>query len=344
MKRSFVWVFGLMFSGTAQAACGWGGSASDFFRCLMDTSVVVDDHAATLAEVDGRVGSLEDATWDLSSMMLTAGDVLSTVAGEGYALLVDIAPVGLTGSFMDLTDVPASLADGDDDTLGMLVCVDGEVPVASGAGWVCGVGGDVTSADLMEVWDRLDEVGSSASPGSTVMHGDVNVINTIDLEALRGFQEVTGFIKVDNRPTMPDVDPLSSLEVVGQEVEFTYNGALTDVSGLMNLQSVGRALVFRQNYELESILLPVLVSMESLEISDNDDLTSIDLSSLTEVGNLYIHGNNVLASLDLSSLTTVEGTLTITENWGICQSEMEALADRLTVTGDTYVSNNDDGC
>ena len=343
MNRSFVLGLGLMFSGAAQAACGWGGSASDFFRCMMDTSVVVDDHTATLAVVDGRVDALEDATWDLSSMMLTAGDVLSTVAGEGYALLVDIAPVGLTGSFMDLTDVPASLADGDDDTLGMLVCVDGEVPVASGAGWVCGVRGDVTSADLMEVWDRLDEVGSAASSGSTVMHGDVNVINTIDLEALRGFEEVTGFIKIDNRPTMPDVAPLSSLEVVGQEMEFTYNDALTDVSGLVNLVSVGRALVFRQN-PIGSLLLPNLVSAESMEINDNDDLTSVDLSSLTDVGNLYIHGNSVLASLDFSSLTTVDGNLTITENWGICQSEMEALADRLIVTGDTSVSNNDDGC
>ena len=104
MNRSFVLGLGLMFSGAAQAACGWGGSASDFFRCMMDTSVVVDDHTATLAEVDGRVDALEDATWDLSSMMLTAGDVLSTVAGEGYALLVDIAPVGLTGSFTAMHD------------------------------------------------------------------------------------------------------------------------------------------------------------------------------------------------------------------------------------------------
>ena len=142
---------------------------------------------------------------------------------------------------------------------------------------------------------------------------------------MRGFEEVTGFIKIDNRPTMPDVAPLSSLEVVGQEMEFTYNDALTDVSGLVNLVSVGRALVFRQN-PIGSLLLPNLVSAESMEINDNDDLTSVDLSSLTDVGNLYIHGNSVLASLDFSSLTTVDGNLTITENWGICQSEMEAVS------------------
>jgi hypothetical protein len=158
-------LFGLMvmcsLSGTAQAACGWGGSASDFFRCLMDTSVVVDGNAAHLSELDGRVDAVETATWDLSAMMLTAGDVLSTVAGEGYALLVDIAPVGLTGSFLDLTDVPASLEDGDDDALGRLVCVVGDVPVFDGDGWVCGsvpgAGDDLTMIERLEALEEMVE-------------------------------------------------------------------------------------------------------------------------------------------------------------------------------------------
>lgn len=344
MSRVLLVFLGLGFQGVAHAACGWEGSASTFFRCMMDVSETVDDQGESVTELNARVTAAEDATWALSEVVLSAGEVLSAVASEGYALLTDIAPVGLTGSFVDLTEVPAGLADGDDDALGMLICADGEVPVASGAGWVCGAASEVSAADLTEVWDRLDELGGASAPASSVMHGDLTVINTIDLENLRGFEEITGYLKIDNRPTMPNVDALTALAVVGQELEVTYNGGMEDVSGLASLESVGRALVFRQNPSLVAIDLPRLTTAESLEISDSDDLLSIDLSSLTDIGNVYIDGNNNLASLDLSSLTTVDGNLTLTNNWGICQSEMEALADRLVVTGSTYVSNNDDGC
>jgi hypothetical protein len=73
---------------------------------------------------------------------LTA-DSATTLEGfdpADYATLDSLSTVATTGAFTDLVGVPDGLGDGDDDTLGVLVCADGESPVFNEAadGWVCG--------------------------------------------------------------------------------------------------------------------------------------------------------------------------------------------------------------
>lgn len=81
-----------------------------------------------------------------------------------YATVASLSDLATTGSFDDLVDVPDDLADGDDDTLDVLVCADGESPVFSVDvdGWVCGETGGLAGLDCADgdvpVWD--DETGA----------------------------------------------------------------------------------------------------------------------------------------------------------------------------------------
>ena len=68
-------------------------------------------------------------------------DVAASLEGfepSDYATVVSLSTVATTGSYTDLTGVPAAL-----DTLGALICEEGEVPVWDDAvgGWICGAGG-----------------------------------------------------------------------------------------------------------------------------------------------------------------------------------------------------------
>lgn len=74
-------------------------------------------------------------------------DLATSVSGgtvDATSITVNGATiVGSDGTvpFSVVSGLPAGLADGDDDTLGALSCSDGQVPQASGGGWICGDGG-----------------------------------------------------------------------------------------------------------------------------------------------------------------------------------------------------------
>ena len=60
-----------------------------------------------------------------------------------YATVSSLSALAGSGHWIDLLGVPEGLDDGDQDTLGALICADGEVPVYSDdvGGWICGAGG-----------------------------------------------------------------------------------------------------------------------------------------------------------------------------------------------------------
>ncbi len=109
----------------------WSGVA---WSCSADADGLADVSCAP-----GQILVYDGATWGCGDdAVLSDEDVRALIAAEGYARTADLAPVATSGAYADLTGIPAELADGDADTLGLLVCADGEVPVFSGAGWVCG--------------------------------------------------------------------------------------------------------------------------------------------------------------------------------------------------------------
>lgn len=319
MTRVWMVLLGMGFSGVAQAACPWEGSASSFFRCVMDLSEVVDENQAAVADHEGRLNGVEDALWDLSAVAVSAADVLSVVAGEGYALLVDIAPVGLTGRFGDLVDVPAGLADGDDDTLAMLVCSDGQVAVAFGGGWVCG---EPEASELDALMDRVAalELASPGASSSGVLYGSYAISNSVDLAGMVGFTEITGDLTI-SAGLVPSLSALSSLTAIGGTLYVSDCDGLVDLDGLQNLTRVDGGVY----------------------ISSNDNLTSLDgLDSLTEVGaTLNVYANDTLASVaGLAALTSVGGNLAFEYNPML--TELEGLS-RLTTVGDWLKVQNNAG-
>ena len=132
--------------------------------------------------------------------------------------------------------------------------------------------------------------GSLAS-AQPVWNGDYEITSSADIANLSGYTEVTGNL-------------------------FIHSSALTSLSGLDNLTTVGNSLCIWEN-----VLLTSLNGFESLtsvgvdlDIENNSSLTSLSgLDNLTIVGrDLIIYENGALTSLSaLDNLTTVERSLVI---------------------------------
>jgi cysteine-rich repeat protein len=114
--------------------------------------------------------TIEDTT--IADTTLSEADVDAMVANNGYAAQSGLdleksdrenADLTLQGNLNTLqaglsaldpiatTGLPADLADGDDDSLATLACADGEVPVRSGAVWICGAAPTAPTGSLTNV-------------------------------------------------------------------------------------------------------------------------------------------------------------------------------------------------
>ncbi len=100
----------------------------------------------------GRLEMLDDRVFDGASLYLELGIDGGPPMAPRHALTsvpyAQRAAVADAVSFDAIEGLPAELADGDADTLGMLVCGDGELPVAVDGGWVCGVDAVLTEDDV----------------------------------------------------------------------------------------------------------------------------------------------------------------------------------------------------
>ena len=105
-------------------------------------------------EVPKRLGPGWICAGDIDTT-LSEGQVVNIVANAGFVSETTAAPVALLGTFSSLTEIPEGLSDGDDDTLGSMSCVTGEVPRRDGGAWVCAespenpfvLGGNAFAAD-----------------------------------------------------------------------------------------------------------------------------------------------------------------------------------------------------
>ena len=147
----------------------WDGISMDW-NCDLDRDTLAD-----IACTEGQVIAWSDestgfvCTEDLDTV-LTEAQVDAMVADNGYALAAD----AFSGSFASLTDLPAGLADGDDntDTLQELFCAAGEIAIQTAAGWTCStlveqLDGD---GDGTMVWADCDY--GDATKGAIALDGD----------------------------------------------------------------------------------------------------------------------------------------------------------------------------
>ena len=326
MVRSLMVVLvGFGFSSSAQAACPWEGSASDFFRCLMGASEVVDTHTANVAELEGRLDSLTEEMFLLEDTVAAQAATIDALGG----------PV----SFLDLTDIPSSIADGDDDTLGGLSCPTGEVAVSDGLFWSCGVASDVTAEEVGDLTARLEALEAlSGSGGGGVMYGDYGIYNSVDLAVLSGFTEITGQLYISGAG-LPNIDGLESLTSVGS-MNISSNSALTNLDGLSGLMTAGSIAIDSNAALLNVDGLSSLISVTGLlNINNNPLLTDFSgLGSLTEVGQLDVDNNDALTDFGMLSLTAVTDYMSISRNDALIT--MTGLDNLVSVVNHMFIVDN----
>ena len=121
--------------------------------------------------------------------------------------------VSSTIDFADIANVPADLVDGDNDTLGVLQCTEGQVPVYSEAdsGWVCGEGGGA-SGELA----KSNRIGESDG-GEAYSNLDTGTPVTVPDDNFSGFtsalyisdSHTISTLSIDLDITHPDMSELT---------------------------------------------------------------------------------------------------------------------------------------
>ncbi|MBR57709.1 MAG: hypothetical protein CMH54_06575, partial [Myxococcales bacterium] len=121
---------------------------------------------------------------------LTEEDIDAMVADNGYALATDLHAVATSGSFDDLGDVPLDLLNGDQDTLGSLSCLFGQVAKWDGVEWICQEAG----LNATQVLDEVNDAGyiTAADLASVAQTGEFSSLLNIPAGLDDGDDDVVG--------------------------------------------------------------------------------------------------------------------------------------------------------
>ncbi len=140
-----------------------------------------------------------------------------------------------------------------------------------------------------------------------------------DISALNGLTTVGGELGLNFATGIPNLNALSNLQSVGS-ISFSWNDALTDISGLQNIAQ----------------------PLDSIAIWGNPNLLSLNgLQQITQVdGPVFILFNEKLSSLTgLEGLATVGGKLTVSGHKNL--TSLNALSNLVSVGGSVEVKSND---
>jgi len=187
-------------------------------------------------------------------------------------------------------------------------------------------------------------IGCQEGDGTPIdCEGDHQIETTSDLEAIATCESVSGNLTFTELSGGPILE-LPYLTTVGG-LYIWNNDSLTDID-IPAVTSVNDQLFVDGNGALANIDMPSLTSVGSyLQIRDNLNLANLDMSALTAVGNeLSLSNNDAMTSLSrLSNLTSIEGSLRIRNNYCLSQTEAEAFAAEITISGTMMVSDNGTG-
>ena len=145
-----------------------------------------------------------------------------------------------------------------------------------------------------------------------------------------------------------NLNGLSNLTSIGEDLLISHNPLLTSLEGLENLVSVGFFLVdISYNDALINLNgLNNLTSVAMLNISNNNSLTSLSgLDNLTNIEEgISIHRNYMLNNMSgLENVTYIEGSLTISENIGITSldgfNQLDSIDEGLTIQKNYSLQN-----
>jgi hypothetical protein len=87
---------------------------------------------------DGQLLHYAGNAWRCGDDRVLSSDEVDTINGAlGYANHDELAPVATEGTFQSLDLIPEGLLDGDNDALGVLTCLENQMPKYDGAKWTC---------------------------------------------------------------------------------------------------------------------------------------------------------------------------------------------------------------
>ncbi len=179
---------------------------------------------------------------------------------------------------------------------------DGSSPVVATDGGIAGSHSGVAGTGGTGSGGSVGVAGSAASAGGT---GGSAGASSKPVDACNADHELA---------TASDVDALAKCTAIG---------------GFVNVQGTN----------LATLVLPILTTIKSLQITDNAALTTISIPRLTTVsGSLNIYNGNALTKLELPALTTVGGNLDITGNPVLLDFSLPNLQ---AVNGSLLVNSND---
>ena len=188
----------------------------------------------------------------------------------------------------------------------------------------------------------------SFDPSIEVINGnlsigfDEDVINDIvDLSNLENLTRITGDLSIEST-LLENLDDLSILAVIGNQLSINRNPLLTQLDGLSNVTSQIRNLRILSNSELLNIdgLTGVSSISNQLSFISNDKLMNVTgLSGLGAIGaELFLVNNGSLVNIDgLSNLESL-GSLSISSN-----SSLEHISglSKITELYNLSISSND---
>jgi hypothetical protein len=175
--------------------------------------------------------------------------------------------------------------------------------------------------------------------------GDYWINSSYDIDALSGYDEVTGNLFIVDSD-LTSFSGLENLTSVGGDLVVDSNPFLTNLDGLRHISSLGGNLIIWENTSLASLngfLSHHITSLNGdLIIGENDSLTSLNgLENITRVGyRVDIFSNETLTSLSgLGNLTSVDGGLDIKGNSSL--TSLTGLENLIGVGGDLVILNNE---
>lgn len=188
--------------------------------------------------------------------------------------------------------------------------------------------------------------GSSPLCENGTAAGSVWLKSDDDLRAMVGCTHVTGHLMIDSLPSA-SLAGLDSLTTVDGKVIIGPNAALSDISALANLTSVGGGNVqggsemnVAGNPMLATVRFPALTSVAGQLSLGDAGLTTIDFPALTSLpGGLLISGTTALTSLaGLETVTSLGGKLSLVGNAAL--TDTSGLAGLTEVAADVMVQEN----
>ncbi len=201
-------------------------------------------------------------------------------------------------------------------------------------------------------------------PNCVDILGEVKIIGSVsgDITNLDGLSQINFIgenLTIISNAALTNLEGLENLDSIGGSLVLYDNDALTSLNGLNNLVWIGGSLLVGRALPAGSAIgNPVLTSLSSLEnltyigenllIYRNPALTSLEgLENLTSIGgSLSVYSNNTLSSLEgLKNVVSISEYLLIEFNDTLTTCEIKSICDYLGITSNlANISDNSTGC